>query len=418
MVASMPGPSVHPFFAYTAEILAWRLGGAQASPARPAPTPGQTEARVGRVLRAGGTGGAGRAGRADIVLLGLGSGDLAAALAARLPADARLTVVSLDPDAAREQLAAGRLAWLTPDSDGPCRLLADASPQAACHLLFAVGFAPQHALVTVNPEPAGPKEGRGLALVRRLLTASRLAAPPDPSLATQPGPTLALLARPEEPQLDAFFAAARGLARQAVIVWDADAVPAAAQQARILDIPVRHLARRLDGDFAAQRNAMLAACPPGWVLSLDPDERPGPGFAASLARVMATPGLGAAYFPRLTLYPDPGRAKVGHGLWPDWQLRLYRTGPPAVPRYARPLHERLEGLAGRTALALDGPILHHNRLVADAAAVSGKLAAFSRLPGAATHRLSADYPTLPLEFFTALAPPAGQERLLVLPEPA
>ena len=109
---------------------------------------------------------------------------------------------------------------------------------------------------------------------------------------------------------------------------------------------------------------------------------------------------------------------MGLGLWPDWQLRLFRTGHGSAPHYTRALHERLEGVTGRIGLALDGPILHHNRLLATAAAVRDKLAAFSRLPGAATHQLSADYPTLPLEFFTALTPPPGQERLFLLPEPA
>ena len=411
MVASVSGPPVHPFFAYTAEVLSWRLGRPDSPPPACAPTPQQTQARVGRILRAG-------TGRCEIILLGLGSGDLAAALAARQPAGQPLTVVSLAPESARSLLAAGRLPWFGPDS--PCRLVADTSPQAVCQLLFSLGFSSPNALVTVNPEPGDPGEKPGLAFVRRLLTASRLAPLPERPDAPLPpaGLTLALLARPDEPQLDAFFTAVRGLAGQAVIVWDAAAVPDTAGQAQALGVPVRHLARPLGNDFAAQRNAMLAACPPGWVLSLDPDERPGPGFAASLARLMATPGLGAAYFPRLTLYPDQTRAKVGHGLWPDWQLRLYRTGPPGSLRYVHTLHERLEGTTGSTGLALDAPILHRNRLVADPATVSEKLAAFSRLPGAAAHCLSADYPTLPLEFFTALAPPAGQDRLLLLPGPS
>ena len=404
-----PGRPPHPFFTYSAEVLSWRLGPPQAGP-WPAPADAQaTGVRCGRILRAATR-------HRQVVLLGLGSGELAAALAEDLPPATTLAVVSLAPEAAQTLVAAGRLPWLAPA--GRCQLVADASPQAACHLLLAAGFSPDSTLATVNPEPAGEQEASRLALLRRLLAASRLV-PPSPDLPAGGNPaTLALLARPDEPQLEAFFLAARGLAGQAVILWDAAAVPPAAATAELLAMPVGHLARPLENDFAAQRNALLAACPPGWVLSLDPDERPGPGFGASLARIMATPGLGAAYFPRLTLYPDPGRAKVGHGLWPDWQLRLFHTGATPGPRYVRPLHERLEGLAGRTALALDAPILHHNRLVADPAAVTGKLAAFSRLPGAAAHCLSADYPSLPLEFFTALARPDGPGRLFVLPQSA
>ncbi len=402
----MSAVAPHPFFRYSAEVLAWRLGSGQAAPPPPAAAPEATAARTARVLRALG-------GRRRVALLGLGSGDLAAALAAALPENTALDVVCLSPDTARESLAAGRLPWLTPD--GPAQLVADASVQAVCHLLWAKGLALENTLVTVNPEPAEAGEARNLARVRRLLTAGRLLPDPGPTPAGQPLPTLTLIARADEPALEAFFEAARGLASQAVIVWDACEVPPAAAAAARLGIPVRHLARPLAGDFAAQRNAGLDACPPGWVLSLDPDERPGPGFAAAVARIMACPEAGAAYFPRLTLYPDPCRAKVGHGLWPDWQLRLFRTDAAPGPRYVRPLHERLENHPGTAVLALDAPILHHNRLLADAAGVAGKLEAFSRVAGAARHRLSADYPTLPLDFFASLVPGDGPGRCLLLP---
>ena len=402
----MPAVAPHPFFTYSAEVLAWRLGGGQTAPLPPAAAPEATAARVARVLRA-------LAGRRRIALLGLGNGDLAAALAAALPADTRLDVVCLAPETARESLAVGRLPWLSPNS--PAQLVADASVQAACHLLWAKGLAPDNTLVTVNPEPAEAGEAKNLALVRRLLTAGRLLPDPDPRPTSPSLPTLALLARAGEPALGEFFEAARGLASRAVIVWDAAEVPPVAKAAARLNIPVRHLARPLAGDFAAQRNACLDACPPGWVLSLDPDERPGPGLAAAAARIMACPEAGAAYFPRLTLYPAPSRAKVGHGLWPDWQLRLFRTDATPGPRYVRPLHERLEGHPGNAVLALDAPILHHNRLLADAAGVADKLEAFSQVAGAARHRLSVDYPTLPLDFFAPLAPNGGPSRCLLLP---
>jgi hypothetical protein len=406
----MDAATPHPFFVYTAETLAWRLGTGRT---RPPPPPDAAEAatvRTARILRC-------LAGREHIVLLGLGSGSLAATLAASLPAGIGLTVVSLDPDTARSLLQAGRLPWLSPA--GPAQLLADASTQAACHLLWAVGPGPQHTLVTVNPEPAAAAETRALAQVRRLLTGSRPLPPPDPTLhAPTPALTLAVLARAEEPGLEAFFQAVRGLATRAVMLWDAPEVPPAARAGEVLGIPVRHLARPLAGDFAAQRNALLQACPPGWVLSLDPDERPGPGFAAALARIMAAEDVGGAYFPRLTLYPDATRAKVGHGLWPDWQLRLFRWNASAGPRYVRPLHERLEGLSGTVVLALDAPLLHHNRLLADADGVAGKLLAFSRLPGAVAHHLSADYPTLPLDFFHRLDGDGATGRFFALPKGA
>lgn len=398
----------HPFFTFTSEILSWRLGDQAAGPVpgadAPSPDPGPTAVRVQRVLRAAGK-------RRHVLLLGLGTGELAAALAAALPPATALTVLTPDTVAAARLRDAGKLAWVSPD--GNRQLLADSSRQALfCLPAMAASLGPQ-TLVTVNPEPCPPEVRQALVWLRRVLAETV----PLPASSAAPSPvTLAVLARPDEPALADFFAACAGLAQRAVIAWDARAVPASGRDAASrLGMPVHHLARPLAGDFAAQRNALLAACPPGRILSLDPDERPGPGFRETLPRLAAMPGLAGAYFPRLTLYPDPGHVKAGHGLWPDLQLRFFSKEPPSRPRYVRPVHERLEGLAGPVVLALDAPLLHLNRLVADDAAVAAKLAAYDAAAGRHAHRLSRDYPALPLEFFTALAADATDGRVLLLP---
>lgn len=397
----------HPFFRYTSEVLAWRLGDAPEGVSPSAPEAARIAGQVDRVVRHA-------AGRRDVVVLGLGAGAFAAALAAALPETVSLTVLCARPESARSLAAAGRLDWVRPD--GSRQLVADTSSMAFFCLLAGVGLVPDATLVTVNPELTDPDERRELERWRRMFLGSRPAGEavtgedsPPPSVC------LAVLARARTPDLAGFFAAAAGLADRAVVLWDAGGVPEASRAAEALDMPVVHLARRLENDFAAQRNALLAACQGDWVLSLDPDERPGPGFAAALRRITALPDAGGALFPRLTLYPDPQRAKVGYGLWPDVQLRLFRRTPPGAPRYVRPVHERLEGLAGRAVLALDAPLFHYNRLQADPEAVAAKLAGFDAAAGRPTHHLSADYPTLPLDFF---APPSGLPpggRVLLLP---
>lgn len=399
----------HPYYTYTAEILSWRLGDSPPLPGAGGTSPdaSQTAARTRRVLRTA-------THRQTVVLCGLGTGQLAAALADALPLATALVVVSLDPPAARRLFDAHALTWISPD--GSRQLLADSSEQALFCLLAMAGVSPETALVTTNPEDATPGERQGLARLRRLLAESApLAAEASFAAAPPPELTLAVMARPDEPDLSGFFDGCAGLASRAVILWDAPAVPEAASQASALGVPVSHLARPLARDFAAQRNALLAACQPGWVLTLDPDERPGPGFREIAWRLTATAGIGAAYFPRLTLFPDPGHAKVGHGLWPDLQLRLFSNAPPARPRYTRPVHERLEGLAGRAALALYAPLYHHNRLLADDEAVVAKLSAYNAASGAPRHRLSRDYPTLPLEFFANLTGKDAAARVLLLP---
>jgi hypothetical protein len=395
----------HPFFTYTTEILSWRLGETPEANVGDQPTVVQTVVRAKRILRA-------CAGRQGVVLLGLGTGDLVAALAQDLPPAMPLTVLSLNPTAARRLRDAGALAWHTPESSR--QLLADTSEQALFCLLAMAGQTAATFLITVNPEAASPEERQGLARLRRLLTESAPAPAPVPEMPAS-ALTLAVMARPDAPDMAGFFDAVTGLATRAVILWDDDAVPQAAHQATSLNIPVKHLARRLDLDFAAQRNAMLAGCPQGWVLYLDPDERPGPGFRESLSRIMATESVGSAFFPRQTLFPDESHFKAGYGLWPDLQQRLFQNVPPARPRFVRPIHERLEGLSGRAALALDAPILHYNRLLADDASVVEKLAAFSAAPGAPRHHLSHAYPTLPRDFFAALAGKPPLARVLLLP---
>jgi hypothetical protein len=396
----------HPFYQYSAEILAWRLG--QPAKPRPAPPPDPevTAARAERIRRH-------TAGRRGVLLAGLGTGELAAALAHSLSPDLALTVVCLDPEAARHLAETGKLDWARPQ--GSRQLLTDTSALALFCLLARAGWTPDTALLTVNPEGTTPEERRELALWRRFFSGTRPAPEPDPGLAP-PAPTLAVLARPDEPDLAGFFHALAGLVGRAVVLWDATAVPEEAREAQRLGVPVTHLARRLADDFAAQRNALLEACPPGWILTLDPDERPGQGLREAIGRIMAMPDIGGAYFPRATLYPRPDRTKVGYGLWPDLQLRLFLAGQPRCVRYARPVHERLEGLVGRAVLALDALILHGNRLLADDAAVAAKLAGFNAAAGAPVHRLSADYPSLPLDFFRPPPglPPGGR---VLLPPP-
>jgi hypothetical protein len=208
----------------------------------------------------------------QVVLLGGGTGDLAGSLAASLPQNTSLTVVCADPERTRQLIATGKADFVRPV--GNCQLLVDTSAMALFLLAVRHGLDLGTALVTVNPEGASPEEARELVVWRRLWRDTRTAEAPLSANPLPNRPTLALLARPDEPDLDDFFRSVAGLAERAVVLWDAVTVPPAAQAASVLEVPVRHLARRLEGDFAAQRNALLDACPEGWILSLDPDERP------------------------------------------------------------------------------------------------------------------------------------------------
>jgi len=87
--------------------------------------------------------------------------------------------------------------------------------------------------------------------------------------------------------------------------------------------------------FAAQKNFAIGEASGDWILSLDADEMVSPELRGEIAR---------------------------GGLWPDWQLRLFRRGRGRFVE--RAVHESVEvaGSVGR----LEGPLIHRSyRDVAD-----------------------------------------------------
>jgi len=120
---------------------------------------------------------------------------------------------------------------------------------------------------------------------------------------------------------------------------------------------VRVLERGLE-NFAAQRDAALAAVEADWILFVDADERATPALAQEVRDVICRPGDGARvgwWIPRHNYMI--GHRMRGGGWYPDHQLRLLRRGRA---RYdpAHPVHEIviLDGEAGY----LENPLVHYN----------------------------------------------------------
>jgi hypothetical protein len=389
-------PGLHPFTAYSREVLAFRLSGPAASAAPlPCLNRGTAERTLERVAAA-----KARSGKEHLLLLGLGDQEWTLRLARRVneSGPAGLLVSELDPDLARDAVTA-EPAWLA--TDAPAPLLADSSAWAHLLMWHGAGLNPENTLVLANPtlSPGARQPVQSLARAFAGLTATEVPqAPPD----HPPLPSLSFYAvlHPREPGLEAFFAAIPPQVSQTVIVWDAQAAPASPPPA---PNPV-HLARPLAGDFAAQRNLALSACTGDWVLTLDADETLAPWSEAHLPGLLGLDRVRAVWLPRLTLYPDPEHALAGYGLWPDLQLRLFRRGPG--PAYVRPVHERLTGAGAPQAVALDLPILHHSRLTKDPQALARKLEVFDAA-GGLTHRLGEAYPSLPLEGLPGGRGPSG-----------
>lgn len=391
-------------FDYAAEVLTFGFAGDLGpAPVPAAPAADALERMAGRCRAA-----FERSGKARLVLLGLGSGALAAALAASLPEGA-LCVCEQDLPLARALHADGRLAWW--ERFGPARLAADSSPWALLLLLDRAGIAPDEALVLPNPELA-PRAKAALRSLELLLLRSRPAIFPPASRV--PKLSAAAILSPTEPDLPEFFAQFPDWIHELVLVWDAETLPRVAVPERFT---VWQTARPLARDFSAQRNVMLSACTGEWVFFLDADERLAPPAWNLLPALCAPDEVAGWHFPRVSPYPTQERAVVGFGLWPDVQLRLFRRGPQLA--FVNPVHERLTGLCGAQGLVLNLEIEHLSRLRKDAESQRRKLAGFDDAGrGGVRHVLSAEYPSLPRRLLEPADPGGilgGAPRGLVLP---
>jgi glycosyltransferase involved in cell wall biosynthesis len=125
----------------------------------------------------------------------------------------------------------------------------------------------------------------------------------------------------------------------------------------------RVLFRAWDG-YGAQKNFALGQCREDWVLSLDADERVSDTLREEIQTILRG-GVGEVgfYLPRRNMFQ--GRWVRHGGLYPDWQLRLFRSGRGAFVE--RAVHEsvRVDGPTGR----LRAPLVHESyRSIGDAVA--------------------------------------------------
>jgi glycosyltransferase involved in cell wall biosynthesis len=125
----------------------------------------------------------------------------------------------------------------------------------------------------------------------------------------------------------------------------------------------RVLFRAWDG-YGTQKNFALGQCHGDWILSLDADERVSDALREEIQATLGggRPEVGF-YLPRRNLFQ--GRWVRHGGLYPDWQLRLFRQGRGAFVE--RAVHEsvRVNGPRGR----LGVPLIHESyRSIGDAVA--------------------------------------------------
>jgi len=137
-----------------------------------------------------------------------------------------------------------------------------------------------------------------------------------------------------------------------IVVVDAESTDKTVQLAR--EVTDRVWVRPWPG-FAAQKNFALDQATGDWVLSLDADERVTPDLAGRIRAIVGDDGPADGYaIPRRNIFWG---AWVRHGgLYPDYQLRLFRRG--AGRFVADAVHESVR-VGGRVE-TLAEPMLHQS----------------------------------------------------------
>jgi (heptosyl)LPS beta-1,4-glucosyltransferase len=137
-----------------------------------------------------------------------------------------------------------------------------------------------------------------------------------------------------------------------IVVVDAESTDKTASLAREF---TDHVFIRPWPGFAEQKNFGIAQASGDWILSVDADEEVSPELTEEILAVMAAADAADGYrVPRQNIFW--GRWVRHGGLYPDWQLRLFRRGRGRFLPHR--VHESVR-VEGRVA-GLEGPLVHRS----------------------------------------------------------
>ncbi len=349
-------------------------------------------------------------GKENIILFGLGDTELASLLARERHTQTRIIICELYPSRISSNME--KVTEILANAD--VHLICDSSLWAHLLLLEGEGFSADNSQLVLNPGLTG-SERENLRNLQRLVSGiSRTSLPkksPDKSNEIQPPPSLtaAAILSPDEPELDKFIDSLPLWIDELAIVWDC---PPSRQIPEIkTKILKKQVSRPLEGDFSAQRNLMLSLCEGDWIIYLDADELMSKQSWASVRNTISYAEIDAVYLPRKTFYPDEKHCRMGYGLWPDLQLRLFRNTPKLS--FERPIHEKLGGFA-KPAIFTGAEILHITHLLKSREDIDHKLSGFDRASGGKiNHHFGRELPSLPCNLLPG--PEILGDRLLRIP---
>jgi (heptosyl)LPS beta-1,4-glucosyltransferase len=106
------------------------------------------------------------------------------------------------------------------------------------------------------------------------------------------------------------------------------------------------------------RQAGLDAATQPWILVLDADERATPGMQQVVAETIARDAVDALKLPRRNV--QFGRFEKHSGLWPDWQLRLFRKSTVTWPAVYTHQGAIVDGIVEEAPALEENAILHES----------------------------------------------------------
>jgi glycosyltransferase involved in cell wall biosynthesis len=106
------------------------------------------------------------------------------------------------------------------------------------------------------------------------------------------------------------------------------------------------------------RQAGIDAATQPWVLVLDADERPGPELERVAAEYVGRDEIAGVQLPRQNFWFGWWTARSG--MWPDWQLRLFRRERTVWPGHRTHVGAQVSGRVVHAPARVENAIVHHS----------------------------------------------------------
>ncbi|ACS79309.1 glycosyltransferase [Maridesulfovibrio salexigens] len=374
----------HIFDLYSEQILTYKLSGQQLEELKDvSASPEETAQKHLRF--------ASRRKTKALILFGAGDGLLGKALAENKTAEQELLICDLYPEHIRNL----NLNSFNQSHEN-CILLTDSSIWAMLLLLIQNGYSAANSHLILNPALDGNSKSKHQNLQKIFSGCKKIDYPTQDSGSRI---SAAAILSPDEPELEDFIKNFPEWITEIVLVWDC------AEPASISDLQKFHRAEiinichPLDADFSAQRNRMLENCSGEWIIYIDADERLRPEDWDDIRLMTSCEQCNGWYLPRITFYPDQNHCRIGYGLWPDLQLRLFKNS--CNLKFVNKIHEQLTGLEGVSGILPDTPIQHLTHLLKSREKIESKLENFNNSTGGQfSHRLGIEFPNITKELLS------------------